>query len=273
MERALLSIEWLQKARIDRHWTQEEVAEQMRVDVSTVRRWEHGRNKPQPRQYYHLCQLFHKALPDGFQVDPAGEADKQVASKEERQLLQESDPYTQFLVSDLTVRLLRILWTWPLRNENARYHELQSLLIQEIEQKDNTMHHPINRRDALRRIAGLPIEVYGLSLALPAVLREPDAFLPQCAAGIASCWYLRKGKDLAFVSSVVSRYAPTLKDLVTQGPGTFRKDAADILAQCLILKARCVIYFCSLLPAPLTYLPFICPLSSSFHLCKCSVVF
>jgi hypothetical protein len=111
----------------------------------------------------------------------------------------------------------------------------------ELEQKDNTMQEsPINRRNALRRIAALPIKIYSLSLAIPAVLYAIDEFLPQCAAGITALWYLRKGKDLAFVSDTISRYIPTLKEIATNGKGTQQTDAAELLAQCLLLKGLCV---------------------------------
>jgi tetratricopeptide (TPR) repeat protein len=112
-----------------------------------------------------------------------------------------------------------------------------------MEQKDNMMpEDSINRRNALRRLALFPIEIYGLSQAVPTVLRGPEEFLAQCAAGITACWYLRKGKDLAFASDALSRYMPTLKEIVTSGRGTQRKGAAELLAQCLLLKAQCVSY-------------------------------
>ena len=241
MERAQLSIEWLQSARLDRNWTQEYVAERVGVEVMTIRRWERGQNKPQPRQYYQLCKLFQKALPPGLQAGHEEGRDGQAPVREEGQLLladEVADACTRFQASDLTVRLLRILWAWPFRDSNARYHELQSLIMQEVEQKDNSMHdNPINRRNALRRIAVLPIEVYGLSLVAMTPLRSPEELLTQCAAGITACWYLRKGKDLAFASDVVVRYIPTLKEITANGRGAQRNDAAELLVQCLLLKS------------------------------------
>jgi transcriptional regulator with XRE-family HTH domain/tetratricopeptide (TPR) repeat protein len=242
MERAQLSLEWLKSARLDRNWTQEYVAEQVGVDVMTIRRWEQGQNMPRPRQYYQLCKLFQKPLPSGLEKELEDGRDVQPPFiREEGQLPlidNVADACTKFQASDLTTRLLHILWTWPFRNKNARYHKLQSLIMCEVEQKDNTMHeYAINRRNALRRIAVLPIEVYGLSLVATTPLRSPEELLAQCAAGITACWYLRKGKDLAFANDTVSRYIPTLKQLVTNGKGTQRKDAAELLAQCFLLKA------------------------------------
>jgi hypothetical protein len=171
----------------------------------------------------------------------------QTAIREERQASlvipspEQEDACTQFLASDLTMRLDRVMRAWFLRKDSARYHELQKLLIEELERKDNTMQeHPMSRRDVLRRLASAPVELYSLKLTAPMLIYAPDEFLPRCAAGITACYYLRKGKDLAFVSDTVSRYILTLEDLVTNGKGTQRKDAAELLAQCLLLKGLCV---------------------------------
>ncbi len=242
MKRARLSIEWLANERLDRNWTQSYVADKIGVDPTTIRKWESGVHKPQPRQYYKLCKPFQRPFPSDLQAEQIESGDGQApVIREEGQLPlidNTADTCTKFQAADLTVRLLRILWTWPFRDGNARYHKLQSLIMHEVEQKDNIMHeHPINRRNALRRIAILPIEVYGLSLVATTPLRSAEELLTQCAAGITACWYLRKGKDLAFASDTVSRYIPTLEELVTHGKGTQRKDAAELLTQCFLLKA------------------------------------
>ena len=64
----------------------------------------------------------------------------------------------------------------------------------------------ISRRDALRRLASLPIKYCGLSLFMPVISRPIEEILLQCAAGITACWHLRKGKDLAFASDAIARY-------------------------------------------------------------------
>jgi len=250
MERAQLSVGWLEQATIERNWTQEYVADHMNVPIRTIQRWKSGKHQPQPRQFYRLCKLFQRPLPPGFPVEntvPEERTETQTATREERQASlvisppEAEDTCTRFLASDLTRRLDRIIRVWSLRNVHARYHELQALLIQELEQKDNTMQESsINRRNALRRIAALPIEMYSLSFAVPALLSAPEEFLPRCAAGITACWYLSKGKNLAFVFDAVSRYVPTLKEMATNGKGAQRRDAAELLAQCLLLKALCV---------------------------------
>jgi transcriptional regulator with XRE-family HTH domain len=257
MKRALLSVEWLESAMIERNWTQSYVAEQMDVDPTTIRKWLRGVHRPQPRQFYRLCTLFEHPLPPGFPIkedavsERSAEGERQTspvavnpAEKQVREIQAPTreDAYTRFQAINRTTPLLALVSTWSLRNVNARYHALQAFLVRELEQKDNTImqEHPINRRNALRCLASWPIELYGLSLILPSMLHAPEEFLSQCAAGITACWYLRKGKDLAFVSDTVSRYIPTLKKIVSIGKGTLRTDAAELLAQCLLLKGLCV---------------------------------
>ena len=252
MERAQLSIEWLAQARIDRNWTQEYVAERMEVEIKTVRRWEQGLHQPHIRQYQRLCQLFGKEQAKQENVTPPSSEQETVTLQqtEGRQTFhpagshEADDTYTRFQAHNLTPRLLRLVLTWPLQGGTARYQALQTLVMQEMEREDNnTMHeNPISRRNALRYLASLPIELHGLSLLTPA-LSQPypyEEVLTQCAGGITACWYLRKGKDLAFASDVVSRYIPTLKEIIRQGPPVHHKDAANLLAQGLLLKAECV---------------------------------
>jgi hypothetical protein len=270
MERASLSVEWLEAAMIERNWTEEYVVEQMNrlgadISIKAVQRWKRGENRPNPRHFYRLCSLFGRPLPPGFpahtmvedQEERRAEASCLIREGRQTSLIvssiasvfseeaEEDDTCTRFMNSDLTLRLDRVIRTWFLRNVNARYHELQALLIRELEQKDNTMmqESSMSRRKALRRLAALPVELYSLRVAVPVLLSTlPEDFLPRCAAGITACWYLRKGKDLAFVFDTVSRYIPTLKEMATNGRGTQRTNAAELLAQCFLLKKTCVIH-------------------------------
>ncbi len=249
MERARLSIEWLAQARIDRNWTQEYVAKRLDIDIKTVRRWEQGRHQPRSQQYQQLCQLFGKEQAQQ-EAPPSNQETATMQHMEGRQTFHAAeihgvdDTYTRFRARNITMRLLHLVLTWPLRDGTARYQTLQALLMQELEREDNnTMHEQfMSRRNALHYLASLPIELHGLSLLVPN-LSKPYPYedvLTQCAGGITACWYLGKGKDLAFASDVVSRYIPTLKEIVRHGPSSYQKDAADLLAQSLLLKATCV---------------------------------
>ena len=253
MERASLSVEWLEEARLVRKWTQADVAEKLGVEVTTVRRWESGRCKPQPIKYRQLEELFGRvpqteASPDAERLE--GEQALQVAPmrpvviETPQSQLVVIDTYTRFVAWDLGARLDRIARMWPFCRGNARYHELQTLLSREIELKDNmTMpENLINRRNALRRLASVPIELWGLTLTVPARLNPfPfDDILHQCAAGITALWYLHRGKDLLFVDSAVSRYIPTLEEMVKTSKGIQHQEATSILAQSLLLKGQSV---------------------------------
>jgi tetratricopeptide (TPR) repeat protein len=101
------------------------------------------------------------------------------------------------------------------------------------------MNDDISRRDALRFLALVPVDLLGLSHLHPVSQKEfsYEDILKHCAAGITACWSLRKGKELAFADLAVSKYIPTLKSIAQIAPIPQRKTAADLLAQCLLLKS------------------------------------
>ncbi len=252
MERTPLSIgKRLEKVRLYHGWTQDQVAEQLGVEPTTVGRWERDQNKPRPTIHQALCTLFGKTKQElGLSDEPEVLPEEQTrktgpAETEEKPLLtvpvvlEEDDACSAFATNDLTLRLLSLVWTRPLHTSKARCHALQALVTQELKPKENAMpESPVNRRHALRRLALFPIEVWGLSSALPILLHVPEEFLTQCAAGITACWHLRQGKDLAFAFAAVSRYMPTLREMVTHASKERqRQEAAELLAQCLILQA------------------------------------
>ncbi|MGH2478527.1 MAG: hypothetical protein ACRDHW_02580 [Ktedonobacteraceae bacterium] len=74
----------------------------------------------------------------------------------------------------------------------------------------------ISRREALRRLATLPLLTLKLNPSQPVQHRPVEDILTQCAASIAACWELSKGNDeadLALAFKGVSAYVPTLKSL------------------------------------------------------------
>ena len=95
---------------------------------------------------------------------------------------------------------------------------------------------PMSRREALRRLATLPLLTLHLNALTPTETAPPETVLAHCSAGVVACWYLRRGKELSFADSTVSAYIPTLKMLVASSSHS-RKEAADILVQCYLLKA------------------------------------
>jgi len=94
----------------------------------------------------------------------------------------------------------------------------------------------IGRREALHRLAFLPIEICGLNALGPVLTYPVEEILTQCAAGVTACWYLHRGKELALTSHIVESYLPTLKAIAKSSSSQHRKAAADLLTQCLLLK-------------------------------------
>jgi transcriptional regulator with XRE-family HTH domain len=242
MERARLSA-----AREKANLTVEEAAERVGVHPTTYRRWEKGLMFPRPYARRQLCKTY------GMSAEELGLVQEHepgiVQVQRQAIMVQAQTPqtpqsplpaapdivdgsYEAFRATDATLCFQHIIWNWSLHN--ARYHELQKIIL---ELEDNSMQEPMNRREALRRLAGLPIDYCGLAVGV-AVLRRPvEEILTHCAAGIAACWYLRKGQDLVFTFDVIARYIPTLKEIVRAGPDMQRKAAAELLVQCLLLQS------------------------------------
>lgn len=204
-------------ARKRRFWSLEKAAGMIGVDCSTLARWERGLSDPQPVNLERLCQVY-EASPQ--ELGLAGPADGHVHVVEEE--------LSHFQMQDLTLRLMRLVWQWSPRT--ATYNDLQ---MQVTEVLKDTMHDP-TRRDALHRLALLPIEMSGLSL-LRALKTPPERDqLAQIAAGVTACWHLRKSAEFASAADTVAKYIPVLKRIF-QG-STYRKAATELLAQCYLLK-------------------------------------
>ena len=239
MERAQLSTATgkerplLAAARERWHYSLEEVAERIGVTKSTVHRWEKKGDLPQPLHIRKLCELFGVSARElGF--DECAVDVQTIAAKNEE--AEEESVLATFQKQNLISRLMRIIWNWP--PGDARYQKLQLLIMLELED-NNSMHDDITRRDALRFLALVPADMLGLS-QFHAVFKKGvshEDILKYCAAGIIACWQLRKGKELAFADRAVSQYIPTLKAMTQTAPTTQKKAAADLLAQCFLLKS------------------------------------
>ena len=221
-------------ARERMHLSLEEVGTRVGVSKTTVYRWEKKGDIPQPYHLRELCTLFGVAARElGF--DERDAVDGQTIQSGEQEETDEAHVLAAFRQQFLISRLMRIIWNWP--PGDARYQKLQWLIIVELE--DNSMNDAISRRDALRFLALVPVDMLGLS-QFYAVFKKGityDDILKYCAAGVIACWYLRKGKELAFADQTVSAYIPTLKAMAQAAPPPQRKAAAELLAQCFLLKA------------------------------------
>jgi len=237
MERAQLSTAQgkerlqLMAARERMHLSLEEVGEHLGVSKTTVYRWEKKGDIPQPYHLRELCKLYSMPARElGF--DERYAVDVQTVNGREHGEAEEECVLTTFHQHNLISRLMRIVWNWP--SGDARYQMLQVLILLEL--KDNDMNDDISRRDALRFLALVPADMLGLSQFGAVFKGSHEDILKYCAAGIAACWHLRKGKELAFADLAVSKYIPTLKAMAQTAPMAQRKAAADLLAQCFLLK-------------------------------------
>lgn len=223
MERARLS-----EARHKRYWSLEKAAEHLHINKATLQRWEKGKSMPQAINLQRLCEVYEKTAWE------LGLVEEENVVAQHTPPVDQADELTLFRQKDLTMRLMSIVWNWP--EHNARYHELQTCIVLVLEDNSN-MDERMSRRDTLLRLALLPIEMCGLSALIAVMKRPAEEILAQCAAGIMACWYLRQGKELAFVNNAISKYLPTLKELAQTGSASQRKAAAGLLAQCLLLKS------------------------------------
>src|SRR5581483_8283346 len=169
MERTRLS-----QARHKRFWTLEEAAERIGVDPASLSRWEKGKSSPPPVNVQRLCNAY------GMTAQQLGLEDETLSGYGQNTPPVE-DALTPFQQQDLTLRLMRIVGQWS--HQSARYSVLQTLITQELEQSMNEdLQAQLTRRDALRRLALLPVELLGLS-AMGAVLKFPiEEILAHCAA-------------------------------------------------------------------------------------------
>jgi len=227
-------------ARHARHLSQDEVAAQLGVSKPTVHRWEKAGDVPQPLHLRKLCDLFGKSAADlGFSEPPSEPTEDSSATQTSTDLYHEAEREPSVLVAfrqrHLVSRLMIQIWNWP--PDDARYQKLQWLILSELE--GNAVSNDISRRDALRFLALVPVDMLGLS-RFGAVFKRPFSYediLKYCAAGIVACWKLRKEKELAFADLSVSAYIPTLQAMLKTATLPQRKAAADLLAQCFLLKA------------------------------------
>jgi transcriptional regulator with XRE-family HTH domain len=219
MERSLAQL------RAKKHWSLQHAATLLEVDASTLNRWEHGKNLPRGYSIERLCTVYGCTEAElGLQDTSPSHVPPSPAP-----LPDLTDAIQPFLVSDPTLHLLSLAFS-PLSCPQRQREVIKFLEEQSMQE------NPMHRREALRRLAMLPIATLHLSALMPTISHPPETVLSQCDAGIIACWYLRKGKELALADSTISAYIPTLREIV-RSSSQHRKAAADLLVQCYLLKA------------------------------------
>lgn len=229
----------LKAARLRKGFTQDDLAEVIKVGTSSIRRWENGENTPQPIHMQQLCDTLDITVEELLSITlgvPAGLAGTlphiELPASLPRKL-------QVFMQQDLTMRL------WSLHSEPYQtYQEIHTAMARILKDFDsmNENRH-INRREAFLRLVSLaftPAFASALkSEEVPSATVSRD-ILTQCAIGIAACWELRKSSepdDLALAFEGVSAYLPVLQRIVKDS-SEHRREAARLVMQCLLLKSR-----------------------------------
>ncbi|MGB8347757.1 MAG: helix-turn-helix transcriptional regulator [Ktedonobacteraceae bacterium] len=262
--------EILREAHLKKGWTLEQAAESIGVGRNTLWRWEQGMSSPQPHNRYQASKAY------GLKPETSAweESEEHLPFEREeasREATPTAHPYNEDIITpptvvaetvqhDLELHLLGLIYDWIYRKKSkktlATLLELQQRLHLEIESCDhmseqnylnhNTIADP-GRRDALRRIALLPIQALGLgslgTLATSFSWPSED-ILTHCAAGITACERLAKGQheDLILASWVLSTYIPVLRPIVKES-SSHRQEAARLAGQALHLKTTLAVGF------------------------------
>jgi transcriptional regulator with XRE-family HTH domain len=209
-------------ARLRKYWTQPQAAEAVGCDVTALNRWEKDKATPHAYHRQKLCDVYGCTAQElGLERETKETSDAQ------------SSPELQSMIGmDLTMRLMCIIFL-PHRNYKIKQDEITRLIQEDTRMNNNAL----TRREALRRVATLPLMSLGLGTNAP-VQHAPEEVINQCATGITSCWYLSKGSDesdlrLAFKGA--SAYLPALTQ-VMHDSAKYRMDAASLAGQSALLK-------------------------------------
>ncbi|MGB8347620.1 MAG: helix-turn-helix transcriptional regulator [Ktedonobacteraceae bacterium] len=232
----LMKREKLMTARSRKGWTQEEAAERLGVSAVTVCRWEQGETTPFPYNLGKLCEIY------DMTAAQLGLDEGEAASETAEQSRSTASSLLPFVQEDLTLRLLALALatcraTWA---ELLHLQDRVLLTLKEIDAMNtDKQDYQFTRREALCRLAALPLVTLNLS-ALIAVTQHPaEEVLTQCTAGLAACRQLSRGwyDDMELASQALAAYLPTLKQIVKDSP-RHRKVAALLTARVAILQAR-----------------------------------
>jgi transcriptional regulator with XRE-family HTH domain len=189
------------QARTRKHWTQKEAAGHLGVSVRAYSEWERGEAMPRASSMQLLCDTFRLTSEE---LDFDVKSDSSVAYSHKN--------ISAFITCDLSSCLLTLAFTAP-----QAYGEVQAKVSSILEEFDAMNIDPMTRREALKRLAALSVMSFPASLF--DVRQSPEATLTQCAASIAACQELGRGKEasdlaLAFegAAAAIQRLLPLIRD-------------------------------------------------------------
>jgi tetratricopeptide (TPR) repeat protein len=235
----------LRQEREKRGWSRAKVEAltEGRIPTSSLERWEEGKSWPRSDNIEELCKLYGKSAKE-LGLEKSGDImtvgnDNAPTSQGETPM---SDLVRREIFRNLGSRLTSLIDAWPKRN--YRYAELQEGIKRAILGYNTIVaqepSYEQTRRQAVKDLILVPIQLTG-GIALissgKVTKADTDLLLKHCAAGITALRYLRRGKELTFVSDVASTYIFLLQPLIYSNSENYRKASAELLAQSLGLKA------------------------------------
>jgi transcriptional regulator with XRE-family HTH domain/tetratricopeptide (TPR) repeat protein len=240
----------LRAARERRRWSLERAAEQIGVSKNTVWRWEMGEAEPYAFNLSQMCRVYgmtaaELGLEDGQPPEDSHLEEVSAASPP----VESIEGLTESMQHDVELRLQCLIYDWLHRKQSTWTRAmLQQRLDHEIESYNHMnnqdyLNHTgvdLGRRDALRRLVLVPIQVMGLGVlgALGTTLTwAPEDILTHCAVGITACAHLAKGlhQDMTLASWALSAYLPVLKAIAKQS-SLHRKEATRLAGQAFLWK-------------------------------------
>jgi len=233
------TISALEQVRRNRNWTRAkiEVLTNGLITVPSLKRWERGKGHPCDENLEVLCRLFDLTPQElGYDRHVIIGATRNVPITEETPTM--SEYLRREIFSNPGSRLMSLINAWPRRD--YRYQELQGEINHTIVEyntvvvQDSTYEQ--TRREALKGLALMPILFTSQTQAGNRQKIDADLLLKQVAGGLTSCWHLRQGKDLTFVSETTSEYIKWLLPLLSSTSYAYQRASALLLSQCFRLK-------------------------------------
>ena len=239
-----MELSLLKQERLKRGWSRakvEALTERRIIQVS-LERWEDNKSWPRSDNIEELCKLYGKNARE-LGLDRSG--DIIMGGNINAPTSQEETPMSEIIrraaFYDLGSKLSSLIDVWPKRDYH--YEELQGEINKAIldynalSGQDSI--YEVNRRQVLKSVGLVPIQLCaGLDgvINLNKAKADTDTVLKHCAAGIAVCWYMRRGKELVFTSDLISEYIKVLRQLVYSKSEMHRKAGAGLLTQSFMLK-------------------------------------
>jgi hypothetical protein len=157
--------------------------------------------------------------------------------------------YLHFIATASSIKRQKVFST-----QATEYHKLQVSIQQTLEDfcaMKHVSNPTLTRREALRRLAYLPVQLCSLSSLNAVFSRSREEILTQCAAGIAACEELSNEGELTTSFALLATYLPTLA-AIARDNAAHRQSAALLATQCLFAQTVLAVHLESY-PQALSY--------------------